>query len=205
MSRGAQTRIAKGTYSPNVRRTLRRFSSAVATSREGHRSPRSSLAIPHPSGTQYQNSEGPHYPSDSRLSKCDAPGVLECRPAPERIAPIDSVMQQQPLQEKHLGPLPFWAHQRRTGTMVPIVSESAAAVFRAVDRIGTESPCGRSPRTARRRGGDIDALPGTRTSPGQGVRGPPANPYRDDGGQALIRINAAPIFAQRLTVFRHGL
>jgi hypothetical protein len=50
----------------------------------------------------------------------------------------------------------------------------------------------------------IDALPGTRTSPGQSVRGPPANPYRDDGGQALIRINAAPMFGQRLT-FRHGL
>jgi hypothetical protein len=34
---------------------------------------------------------------------------------------------------------------------------------------------------------------GTRTSPGQSVRGPPANPYRDDGGQALIRINAVPM------------
>jgi hypothetical protein len=50
-----------------------------------------------------------------------------------------------------------------------------------------------SPRTARRQRGDIDALPGTRTSPGQSVRGPPANPYRDDGGQALIRINAVPM------------
>src|SRR5262249_11853246 len=37
MSRGAQTRIAKDTYSPNVRRMLRRFSAAVATSREGQR------------------------------------------------------------------------------------------------------------------------------------------------------------------------
>src|SRR5207247_5504263 len=46
---------------------------------------------------------------DCRLSKCDAPGVLECRPRPEGIPPIYSVMQQQPLQEKHLGPLPFWA------------------------------------------------------------------------------------------------
>src|SRR5437016_2974897 len=47
---------------------------------------------------------------DCRLSKCDAPGVLECRPRPEGITPIYSVMQQQPLQEKHLGPpLPFWA------------------------------------------------------------------------------------------------
>jgi hypothetical protein len=40
---------------------------------------------------------------------------------------------------------------------------------------------------------------------GQSVRGPPTNPYRDDGGQALIRINAAPMFGQWLTVFRHGL
>jgi hypothetical protein len=54
-------------------------------------------------------------------------------------------------------------------------------------------PCGRSPRTAR----GIHAPPGTRTSPGQSVRGPPTNPYRDDGGQALIRINAALIFGQR--------
>jgi hypothetical protein len=33
---------------------------------------------------------------------------------------------------------------------------------------------------------------------GQSARGPPTNPYRDDGGQALIQINAAPMFGQRL-------
>jgi hypothetical protein len=93
-------------------RAFRQLLAVVATSREGHRTPRSGPEVQSQSGTQSQNSEGPHYPSDSRLSKCDAPGVLECRPAPERIAPIDSVMQQQPLQEKHLDPLPFRAHQR---------------------------------------------------------------------------------------------
>src|SRR6266540_2298648 len=37
-----------------------------------------------------------------RLSECDAPGVLECRPGLKRIAPVDSVVQQQPLQKKHV-------------------------------------------------------------------------------------------------------
>src|ERR671922_1144012 len=39
---------------------------------------------------------------NSRLSKCDTPGVLESRPGLERIAPVDSVVQQQPLQKKHV-------------------------------------------------------------------------------------------------------
>jgi hypothetical protein len=37
-----------------------------------------------------------------RLSERDAPGVLECRPRPERVAPVDSVVQQQPMQKKHV-------------------------------------------------------------------------------------------------------
>jgi hypothetical protein len=49
----------------------------------------------------------------------------------------------------------------------------------------------------------LDAPPGTRTSPGQSVRGPPTNPYRDDGGQALIRINAALMFCEQLTLLAY--
>src|SRR5262245_65921575 len=39
---------------------------------------------------------------NSRLSERDAPGVLECRPGLEWVAPVDSVVQQQPLQKKHV-------------------------------------------------------------------------------------------------------
>src|SRR5262245_50605330 len=37
-----------------------------------------------------------------RLSECNPPGVLECRPGPEGIPPVYSVVQQETLQEQHV-------------------------------------------------------------------------------------------------------
>src|SRR6516164_7739607 len=37
-----------------------------------------------------------------RLSECNPPGVLECRPGLERIPPVYSVVQQETLQEQHV-------------------------------------------------------------------------------------------------------
>jgi len=63
------------------------------------------------------------------LSEGDAAGVLEGWPRPERVAPVDSVMQQYALKECHFSsaPIPVPA-QRRAGSMVPILSESVGTV-----------------------------------------------------------------------------
>lgn len=90
---------------------------------------------------------GPHA-GKCRLSECNTPGVLECRPGPERIPPVYSVVQQKPFQESHVVGSQFLAStQRPTCPMVPIFSESARSVqtivFGRRDRRQTAPPAAR--------------------------------------------------------------
>src|SRR5215467_13652409 len=98
-----------------------------------------------------------------RLSECNPPGVLECRPGPEGIAPVDSVVQQEALQEQHVSRLPFSVSTNaKAGAMVPIFSESAGSV---------EKICGRGPvdryRAAPAGAWSIRPAGSTQLNPGQ--------------------------------------
>ena len=132
-----------------------------------------------------------------RLSECNPPGVLECGPGLEGIAPVYSVVQQETLQEQHVSRLPFGIHQRHAGAMVPIFSESAGSV---------EKICGRGPvdryRAAPAGAWSIRPAGSTQLKPGTISR--PAGPYGTSAAENLRTPgrNSSPRNTLRSSVFR---